>query len=232
MDIRSKEDALFARWKMKKEYLTKTFVVDGAPFPDSFEDSKARCLIVLKDVNFDSKDPYTEVFDLRKQLANKPHNWWWTVANWCAGISGIHEEKAFTWAELVEHHKTDINIRDSLKPFAFMQLKKATGGGSVGANALADHVGFDKEEIREQIRIYQPAAIICCGVGNLVNTILGNSAWSGATQRGVQYAMAEIDGQRTVVIDYMHPSARAAKNIVCYGILDAYRELVMPDPAT
>lgn len=223
MDIRSKEKDLFERWK--KNYPTRTFVIDGAPFPDSFKDSKARCLIVLKDVNLDSKDPYTEEFPLRDQLADEPHPWWRTVANWCAGISGIHEGKNLTWDEL-----ESCDIRDSLKPFAFMQLKKTTGGGSVGANALANHARDDKDQILEQIHIYRPAAIICCGVGNLVNAILGNSGWS-KTKRGVEYARTEIDGQRTVVIDYMHPSARCAKNIVCYGILDAYREIVIPDSA-
>lgn len=224
MDIRSNENELFDRWKTK--YPASTFVVDGAPFPDSFQNSKAKCLIVLKDVNLDSKDPYTKEFPLRDQLADEPHPWWRTVANWCAGISGIHEGKNLAWDEIESS-----DIRESLKPFAFMQLKKTTGGGTVGANALADHAGLDREEILEQIHIYQPAVIICCGVGNLVKGILGNSDWS-KTQRGVQYATVEIDGQRTVVIDYMHPSARAAKNVVCFGILDAYREIVMPDSAT
>lgn len=221
MDIRSREDDLFDRWK--KKYSTSTFVRDGAPFPDSFMKSKRRCLIVLKDVNLNSTDEYTEFFPLRDQLADEPHPWWQTVANWCAGISGIHEGKNLTWAEL-EHS----DIRDSLKPFAFMQLKKVTGGPSIGARDLADHAEGDRKEILEQIQIYQPAVIICCGVGNLVRTILGSSDWS-KTQRGVQYATVEIGRQRTIVIDYMHPSARAAKNIVCFGILDAYREIVMPD---
>lgn len=229
MDIRSKEEELFKRWKAK--YPTRTFVEDGAPFPDSYMSSKARCLIVLKDVNLDSKDPYTNVFPLRDQLAKLPHPWWQTVANWCAGISGIHDDKNLIWAELVEHHKADINIKESLKPFVFMQLKKTTGGGSVDANTLAEHAVKDREEILKQIQIYQPAVIICCGVGNLVKGILGNFDWS-MTRRGVQYAIASVDGQRTFVIDYMHPSVRAAKNVVCYGIIDAYREVVMSNTAS
>lgn len=228
MGIREKEMELFAAWKQKYAgmYPNCTFVVDGAPCPASYESSPVKCLIVLKDVNLDSEDPYTEEFPLRDQLADKPHPWWRTVANWCAGISGIHEEKHLTWDEL---QKSD--IRDSLKPFAFMQLKKVTGGSSIGASVLAEHAVGDRDEILKQIQIYQPAVIICCGVGNLVKGILGNFDWS-MTRRGVQYAIASVDGQRTVVIDYMHPSVRAAKNVVCYGILDAYREVVMSNTAS
>lgn len=228
MGIREKETELFAAWKQKyvAMFPNSTFVVDGAPCPASYESSPVKCLIVLKDVNLDSKDPYTEEFPLRDQLADKPHPWWRTVANWCAGLSGIHEEKNLTWDEL-----QNSDIRDSLKPFAFMQLKKVTGGSSIGANVLAEHAVGDKVEILKQIQIYQPEVIICCGVGNLVRALLGGSDWL-ETQRGVKYVTVDMDGNRTVVIDYMHPSARAARNIVCYGILDAYREIVMSNTAS
>lgn len=219
MNIRLKEDQLFATWK--KKYPNETFVIDGAPGPESFESSPSRCLIILKDANFDPQEKPEETFDLRKQLLEDPHGWWRTIANWCAGISHIHERKNLTWLELEQE-----DIKHSLQPFAFMQLKKTVGGGSVDAKVIEDHVERDETEIKKQIDIYQPKAIICCGVGAEMVRVLNSSKWQH-TRTGVQYATVDLYGQQTFLIDYMHPSARAAKNIVCFGLLDAYREIVM-----
>lgn len=222
MNIREKEDLLFAQWRTR---YPDDFVIDGAPYPEIFEQSLARCLIILKDVNIDPDDPKAD-FPLRKQLAEKPHDWWRTIANWCEGISRIHgnETEQPSWSELDK-----FPLADCLKPFAFMQLKKSTGRGSVHVGTLNEHAKKDRVEIREQINIYQPKMIVCCGVGNLVVEVLEDNSknleWK-ETRRGVRYVKLQLNSQQTFLIDYMHPSARAAKNIVCFGLLDAYREIV------
>lgn len=221
MNIRKKEDLLFEQWRKK---YPNDFVIDGAPYPEVFEISMSRCLIILKDVNIDSADEKRD-FPLREQLAEAPHNWWRTIANWCEGISRIHgnETENPSWSELQK-----VPLADCLKPFAFMQIKKNTGGGSVDADTLGKHTQANKSEIREQINIYQPKMIVCCGVGNLVAEVLEdnpkNLEWK-ETRRGVRHVKLQLNGQRTFLIDYMHPSVRAAKNIVCFGLLDAYREI-------
>ena len=220
------EDELFADWK--RNYPNQTFVIDGAPCPDSFENSPARCLIILKDVNFDPDEEKEEVFNLRLQLASEPHPWWRTVANWCAGISRLHGEpthKGPTWKEL-----NNEGIAIALAPFAFMQLKKTVGGGSVAVNLLTDYAKRDKAYIRNQIYIYLPRVIICCGdgVGNNVADLLGGSEWM-ESRRGIPFMKIDLDGHPIFLIDFVHPSARVAKNIVCFGILDAYKEIVLDD---
>lgn len=221
MNIRKKEDLLFDQWKTR---YPNDFVIDGAPYPEVFEKSLARCLIILKDANIDPDDPRAD-FPLRAQLAETPHDWWRTIANWCEGISRIHgnETEQPSWSELQK-----VPLADCLKPFAFMQIKKTTGGGSVDADTLSKHTQANKSEIREQINIYQPKMVVCCGVGNLVAGVLEdnpkNLEWK-ETRRGVRYVNLQLSGQQTILIDYMHPSARAAKNVVCFGLLDAYREI-------
>ena len=223
MNIRLNEDFLFAKWKTK---YPNDFVIDGAPYPELFESSMSKCLIILKDVNIDPADARGD-FPLREQLAKEPHGWWRTVANWCEGISRIHgnETEIPCWSEI-----KNVPLAHCLKPFAFMQLKKATGVGSVHVGTLNEHAKNDRTEIREQINIYQPKMIVCCGVGNLVAEVLEdnpkNLKWK-ETRRGVRYVKLQLNSQQTFLIDYMHPSARAAKNIVCFGMLDAYREIVM-----
>jgi len=220
MNIRNQEDELFKSWK--KEYPDQMFVIDGAPCPEVYKKSSEKCLIILKDVNIDPKDVIKPEFDLRGQLENEPHPWWRTIANWCTAISNVHAGVSNKWSNL---EKSD--IRESLKPFAIMQLKKTTGGGSVSAEKINEHEKRDAEFIRKQIDIYEPKVIICCGVGENIANILGNGEWSESS-RGVRYMKLSMDdGYETKIIDYMHPSARAAKNIVCFGLLDVYVEIVL-----
>jgi hypothetical protein len=212
MGIRESEDELFCKWKIKYG----SFVIDGAPHPDAFLASPVKTVIVLKDIN--APDEQGE-FPLRRQLENDPHRWWRTVANWCAAIS--HLPKVLSWSDL-----QSIPIKQSLEPFAFMQLKKSAGSGLVSERTLIDFARSDADEIRAQLSIYRPEVIVCCGVGHILADALGGAHWCH-TERGVRYMELTLYGnQPTYLIDYMHPSARAMKNIVCYGLLDAFREIV------
>lgn len=207
-----------------------------APCPEGFKNSEVKCLIILKDANFDPEEN-PEEFDLRGQLAgekqDEPHDWWRTIANWCAGISSIHEGKYLSWSELQKINANKEGIKHSLKSFAFMQLKKTVGVGFINDNALRKHAENDTSQIKEQIDIYRPDVIICCGgvVGNIIAGMFAFPEW-GQTRKGVQFATRDLNGQRTFLINYIHPSARAAKNIVCYGIIDAYREIVATKSVT
>lgn len=215
MSIKEMEDELFKSWR--ESYPNETFVEDGAPCPEEFENSSIKCLFILKDPNFDPNEVQTDTFEMRTQLADKPHDWWRTVATWCAGISRIDENP--TWDDLKNE-----DFKQALKPFAFMQLKKIVGVGSVNDTVLWDFANRDRSNIIKQIQIYQPRVIICGGVGKFIANVFEVSDWK-TTKRGVQYMILNLDGLQTVLIDYMHPSARAAKNVVCFGILDAYREI-------
>lgn len=253
MNIGQKEDALFDEWEKEfrkwwegkpenevKEREGYTFVKDGAPCPDSFKKSPSKCLFILKDANFDPEEKKEMFFDLRSQLAGgetekEPHLWWETIAMWCAGITQIHTDntKLPSWVELNEKvfDKDDLarrkKIKDCLKPFAFMQLKKPVGTGSISNNELFKFARKFAKNIKEQIEIYTPEMIVCCGNGKIVAEVLGHAKtpWK-ETSRGVQYLHLESNDQPLLLVNYTHPSARVAKNIVCYGLLEAYRELL------
>jgi len=211
MGIRESEDELFLKWKNKYA----SFVIDGAPHPDAFLASPVKTVIVLKDINAPDAQG---VFDLRDQLEKDPHRWWRTVANWCGAISNFPD--AVSWSDL-----QNIPIQQSLKPFAFMQLKKSAGGGLVINRSLIDCARSDSDEIRAQLSIYRPELIICCGVGQILADVLGGVVWHH-TERGVRFLELRLYGnQITYMLDYMHPSARAMKNVICFGLLDAYGEI-------
>jgi len=213
MGIREEEDALFTRWSTRYD----SFVIDGAPNPEAFEASSIRTLIVLKDINAPED---RGKFDQRNQLATDPHPWWRTVATWCAALS--QHAKDIPWSTL-----RGAPIKDSLASFAFIQLKKTPGGGSVSSGVLAEFARRDANEILTQIIIYKPDVIVCGGVGRLLYDVLGGREPWKCTARGVDYARLQLpNAQSPILIDYMHPSARARSNVICYGLLDAYREIV------
>jgi hypothetical protein len=212
MGIRESEDELFSKWKEKYG----TFVIGGVPCPDAFLASPTKVVFVLKDIN--ALDVRGE-FDLRLQLERDPHPWWRTIANWCAAISAF--PKTLAWSDVQR-----IPIKQCLEPFAFMQFKKTAGGGSVNDETLLDYARNDANEIRAQFAIYRPNVIVCCSVGQIVADTLGGAPWH-ETERGVPFMKLSLYTDRTTyLINYMHPSARATKNVVCYGLLDAYAEIV------
>ena len=107
-----------------------------------------------------------------------------------------------------------------------MQLKKEPGEGSVKDETLWEFARRDVELIRAQVAIYQPAIIIGAGVAQIVAHVLGIRGDWKETKRGVRYVELQQDGPHpTQLIEYMHPSVRAKPNVICYGLLDAYREI-------
>ncbi|MEC4685943.1 MAG: hypothetical protein VST71_09465 [Nitrospirota bacterium] len=216
---------------MKKEG-RKPFIKDGSPSPDEYSKSKTRILFILKDANFGINDEDKEIgnfddssYDQRKDLEKNPHVWWNRVRNWCAFLLNPRIE----WDEVKKK-----DVAESLAPFSFMQLKKNAGGGSVNAGTLWDVAKEDSLEIKEQIAIYHPDFIVCCGVGEIVYKIIfsGRSPLN-YTPHGVGYwkVNREDDSNRkyTYVIDYCHPSARFGKKIegvVAFGLVNSINHLI------
>lgn len=215
MNLRAKEDRLFATWRKKYD----SFVVDGAPNPDALQESWITTVIILKDINAPDFDG---TFDLRRQLATDPDPWWEKVAPWCAGIS--HLPKSVPWSEL-----KGMPVRECLGRFAFLQLKKTPGAGSVRGKTLAKFAAADATEIRTQLEIYEPDLIVGAGSGvapKVIKHAFGGTEWR-RTDRGVRYGRVTMsDGKPAYAVDYMHPSVRVKKSIVCYGLLDAVEEIV------
>lgn len=224
-EITKKEDELFDSWKEGSA----GFVKDGAPNPLAFESSHVRTLFILKEVNIPDLD---NVFDQRHQLATEPHQWWRKIGSWCAAISANQEDTP-GWKELESYSDDDTLANDELikrlAPFAFMQLNKTGGGGTSEDQQLRDSAEANQKYILDQIGIYQPDIIIGCGTGdilfNLFNS-LGDVAEAQLTSRGVYYSHHWLrDDKVSTLIHFSHPSARAPRNLLCYGLLDAYREV-------
>jgi hypothetical protein len=218
MTIREKEDVLFAKWIEKYNEDKGTFIKDGTPFPEEYSKANKKILFLLKDANFeDAHSKANRFYDQREELADKPHMWWDKMRNWCAPLSN----NELTWEEI-----TKVKTKDALSSFSFMQLKKLAGGGSVTDVELNETASDDKEFIKEQIDIYSPSFIICCGNGDIVNNhIYNNTLKQKYTRNGVGYW--EVDNNK-FLIDYCHPSARFGTKlagVVALSLAAAVEEL-------
>ncbi|MDO6818909.1 hypothetical protein [Zobellia sp. 1_MG-2023] len=113
-----------------------------------------------------------------------------------------------------------------------MNIKKTPGGHTTNVKALVKDSSLGKTFLERQFRLYfdnahlKPDCIIACGTQtsrifqNLV-PFLKNENW-GQTTRGVYYNEYE---KGKFFIEYAHPEARVADNILYYGLIDAVREL-------
>ncbi|MES2018700.1 MAG: hypothetical protein V4484_19595 [Pseudomonadota bacterium] len=173
MNITEQENIIFSAWCHAIEDPGAQFVIDGVPSPLQFEMSTTRCVFVLKEVNFSPADKSTNDFDLRQQLRDEPHPWWRDVARWCASISALHAGEQPTWESLTTLAQDKELMRQALQPFAFMQMKKTTGGGMVVHNDFNARVDKDAARIVSQLALYRPKIIIGCGIAEHLVTICG-----------------------------------------------------------
>ena len=218
MSIREQEDKLFSRWRKKYN----SFVIDGLPSEEHYLSSKIKTVVVLKDIN--APDIVDGVFNLRHQLENVPHHWWETVSAWCAGMSKVGYSEIL-WSDLYIRGNPGI-CRDRLKNFGIIQIKKSCGVGHLDNKSLWSHAELDAIEIQEQLNMYLPEIIVGAGVGPVLASIIGEGVYK-STSRGVPYSIHFLAPDRpTFLIHYVHPSARAPKNLLCFGLLDAYAEIV------
>ncbi len=197
--------------------------MDGVPSPDTYQNAQKRILFILKDANFRiSKEKQAsgnysnEPYDQRIELRDSPDEWWRKVSNWCVPML----KPELDWEKVKQE-----DICNSLSYFAFMQLKKNAGGGSVVTNKLSEIAKEDKDEIKKQISIYQPEFIVCCGVGEIVNkNVFGNNSHLEYTKNGVGYWKVLINNTPSYIIGYCHPSARFGKRVegaVALGLSEA-----------
>ena len=227
MNITEEENRLFDEWI--KERNRNPFIKDGSPSPETYLECRMRTIFILKDANFGLSEQEQNncygndaPYDQRVELRDNPDVWWKKVSNWCSAII----DTSLTWPEILGR-----GIRESLAPFAFIQMKKNAGGGSVKSEVLWKIATEDRGYIKKQISIYQPQFIVCCGVGS----ILYKAVFEGAdklsyTSNGVGYWRVPVDWSAapTYLIDYCHPSARFGKKlegVVALGLQSAIAEL-------
>jgi len=205
-NIRAEEDELFSRWKRERNY--KFFVKDGVFKPEQWEKEPYKITFILKEANWEGEDA-----DLRDWLMSEESSTYWktwnNIARWTKAILEGGEYPLYV-------SKSDKTYW--LSKVSFINLKKV-GGGSVAENqTIREYAIRDKVLILEQLNLYKPDFIVCCGRGNgknadlLYEEILNQkSSWQESID-SFNYFYTQFDGKKsqTPVVSFYHPQRIAS----------------------
>ncbi|MYF10807.1 MAG: hypothetical protein F4229_07455 [Gammaproteobacteria bacterium] len=214
------QKTLFDRWKRETQ---EELILDGMVDAAKYWDSPRRLLFVLKEANYRGN----EGWDLKDYVAKGEWSHTWNnITRWTRAIHALPEE--LSWKDCLSPIGKDARVKE-LGKIAFMNLNKRTGGtGVANITKIREAVEKDKCFIREQVEIYDPQYIICCGIGFVfdltVPIILEREGERSCeeTKRGVRYVKLPQGGH---LIDYWHPQSRIQANLLCFPLVDAIREI-------
>jgi hypothetical protein len=210
-DYRTDED-IFTLWQAKYPGRVNR---DGIVDVPGYTGARIQILFLLKEVNLQSD---LDAFDLCEFCRNgaRPQTWD-NIARWSQGI--LQLEKDFTWAELSQGN--EVRRLEYLKKICAVNVKKTAGGHTANNLLIAERVGSDSDLLRQQLDIYQPDIIVCCGTSSYYSMIYPETIQWMKTRRGVEY----IHTPNRIAISFAHPEARVADNILFYALIDAVREI-------
>ena len=218
MNITERENELFARWSQKYEGCADSFIKDGVPCPESFEKASCKITFVLKDPN----DFQGSNMDMRRwvcEYGGRPLTWD-NVTRWTQAIleggdfpQKISLDDRFRW----------------LRQISFMNLKKLNGLSSAYSPAIKSYAKNDAEFIFEQLNIYQPDIIVCCGK-NLVFDCLADYVFSHDDdwEYNTEAFYVQLPGKtnKTVALNCYHPQHRMKHEDLFCALTESLRKNV------
>ena len=211
MEIIEQETKLFERWKEKRPNL----IPDGIVNHDVYMKSSVKVLYILKEVNGGKN------WDLRDFL-RKGARWrtWNNITRW---QYGIEKENSIMHFDEINNVNNDIR-KKYLNKIAVINLKKESGGRNSKMSEIWDYSWNDREYLKEQIELYEPDIIICCGTGEIVKEhklIKGIEKWKQTTN-GIQFSA----NKKLIVISYFHPQQyRIRKKKLYNDLISGYNEI-------
>lgn len=217
MCIREKENIMFANLKRNNPKRDNPIIVaDGVVDEKQYLESKFKIVYVMKEVNGGSDD-----WDLKDFLFDGGRSQTWdNIARWTEGILNLQED--FSWKYLSENN--EIRRKKYLRKIGSINLKKTPGKHTSNYKEISIAATENKEIIKEQIELYNPEIIICCGTSHdFIKCYLESDPvnWE-MTYRGVEY----IRNKNQIIISFAHPEARVRDAYLYYALIDAIREIV------
>lgn len=194
------------------------FVKDGITVEESYLSSSPKLLFVLKEVN----DPDGGDWDLREFVRSGARSQTWdNIVRWIIGIRNIDQD--FDWKKLENISEED--RKNQLQSIGAINIKKSPGGHTSENSSLWAVAMEDKDYFKKQFSLYDPDIVICCG--SVVKDIFcelikfsPDTQWV-MSKRGVLFHEYQ---KRKFIVQYSHPEARVANNLLYYGLVDAIRE--------
>ena len=198
--IKEKEKELFTRWKAERSYAS--FIEDGVFNEDEWNKQAIKILYVLKEANWaDGNGDLCQIL-----LSEKSSNYWRTwnnIVRWTQAIRhGGEYQKRVTKADKTE----------CLKTIAALNIKKVGGNAVADNDEIRKYGECDASFINQQIELYQPDFIVCCGRGTGKNAAILHdcvlttvSEWKERIET-YSYFLCELSSGKTIpVLSFRHP---------------------------
>ena len=205
--IGEKQTELFDRWQSEQGY--PYFIKDGVFDEKTWNGEPLKITFILKDANWPNANE-----NLCDHVLNghSPTIWktWNNIARW---TQALLEGGEYPW-HLPEEERSRL-----LRRVSFLNLKKTGGGRGAKPKEIRAAAQNDAAYIREQLLLYKPDLIICCGKW-LVSDILAKEVLQNPrlspifpvqdreeAEDGTQNFYTRFPGKEclTPVVDFCHP---------------------------
>ena len=204
--LKEREKELFSRWKTERGY--QYFISDGILDEEEWNRQNYKILFVLKEANWENSNA-----DLCEFLLSESSSSYWktwnNVARWTKALLKGGEYLRYV-------SKSDKSYW--LRKVAAMNLKKVGGDAVAEDETIREYAEKDKKYLKEQIELYNPDIIICCGRGigknaDILHDIVFDSSqvsdWKEPiTLSNYNYFIASISNKQVPVVSFYHPQMR------------------------
>ena len=211
MSIKEKERELFKHWKERRGY--DSFVADGIFDENVWNQQEIKITFVLKEANWKN-----HTVDLCEWIMSEPKSTYWKTWNNIARWTKALLEKGEYPKYISKADKTFW-----LSKVSFINLKKVGGSSRANDEIIRSYVKNDKGFLLDQLLLYKPDIIICCGRGTgknadlLYEEILPKNALSEwkQTKNGFNYFCCKFDekDKSTPVVSFYHPQRIAGHEL-------------------
>lgn len=204
--IKEQEKELFARWQTERGY--KYFISDGVLDEVEWNKQSYKILFVLKEANWETGNA-----DLCEFLLSESSSSYWKTWNNVARWTKALIEKG--------EYPRSVSRSDKsfwLRKIAAINLKKVGGDAVAEDETIREYAERDKSYLKEQIELYNPDIIICCGRGvgknaDILHDIIFESSqvseWQEPmTETGYNYFVVALDNKQVPVVSFYHPQMR------------------------
>ena len=150
-----------------------------------WNESSKRVLILTKDLNEpgDTWDIRIESCGRKAVLADKKNapqiqylnvGFYRKLKRWVYGIFKSTNEFDIPTFDYVYRNSEELAKFYEQVPLVRINCKMKSGVSTISNRELSSYINRDKDVLIEQIKIYQPNVIVCCGNQNCVNIILNH----------------------------------------------------------
>lgn len=216
--LKEREQQLFQRWKEERGYTS--FLSDGVFDESLWKQQPVKVTFVLKEANWENGNA-----DLCQWLLEEHKGSYWktwnNIARWTQALLAGGE---------YPHRVSKADKTYWLSRVSFLNLKKVGGGRQADNQILREFAARDAAYIREQLSLYAPDILICCG-WRVVADILYQDVFPkdtlGPWQKtggGFDYFRARLGEKEIPVVSFYHPQ-RITSHAVFEEWYDHMREI-------